>query len=406
MKTPSLVLGLLLLAAAPADAAPAGEIAVVCDKGVAPYRALLDGFREASAHPVRVVAPEDAREPGFEERLQGRGAARFSRSACRRATAVEGLRRLPVLLAMAPQAASWVAAQPNRLGIEMALSPRQHLETLRRVFPRAQARSASSSTPGRPAGYVARGRGRRGGLGLTLVTREIARPADLSRRLEELRGQIDVLWLLPDPTVLQGENLDLLLLASFESRLPLYGFARKYVELGAVAAAHLDPAAMGAQAAGMLAACARRRPPRPRGPRWQYATGARLVVNQKVARKMGIDLDPALLEARRRCPSLGRPDASATGSSWSSRWRWLAISASFTMYFVHIREAAAGSALVDRSRGLGGLLATGARIAVYSENAQLVQETLSGVVERRDTLAAAVFSLDGELVAPRAAAPR
>jgi ABC-type uncharacterized transport system substrate-binding protein len=53
---------------------------------------------------------------------------------------------------------------------------------------------------------------------------------------------------------------------------------------------------MGAQAAGMLAA-ALDRPPEPAAARWQYATGARLVVNQKVARKMGLDLDPALLEA-------------------------------------------------------------------------------------------------------------
>lgn len=295
MKTPSLVLGLLLLAAAPAHAAPAGEIAVVCDTGVAPYRALLDGFREASAHPVRVVAPEDAREPGFEERLRGRGSLAVLAVGEQGRTAVEGLRRLPVLLAMAPRVASWVAAQPNRLGIEMALSPRQHLETMRRVFPRAQ-RIGVIFDPGQTGGYAREAAAAAAGLGLTLVPREIARPAELQRRLEELRGQVDLLWLLPDPTVLQGANLDLLLLSSFESRLPLYGFARKYVELGAVAAAHLDPAAMGAQAAGMLAA-ALDQAAAPAAARWRYAVGARLVVNRKVARKMGLDLDPALLEA-------------------------------------------------------------------------------------------------------------
>ena len=107
---------------------------------------------------------------------------------------------------------------------------------------------------------------------------------------------MDVLWLLPDLTVLQGANLDALLLASFESRIPLYAFARKYVELGAVAAAHLDPAAMGAQAAAMFAGLDPAPAPARAAERWQYATGARLVVNQKVARKMGLELDPALLQ--------------------------------------------------------------------------------------------------------------
>jgi signal transduction histidine kinase len=77
----------------------------------------------------------------------------------------------------------------------------------------------------------------------------------------------------------------------------------------------------------------------------------------------------------------------------------LAVSAAFTGYFVNLQRQRLETALVDRSRGLGGLLATGARIAVYSENAELVQETLSGVVDRRDMLSAAVFTLDGGLVA-------
>jgi putative ABC transport system substrate-binding protein len=86
-----------------------------------------------------------------------------------------------------------------------------------------------------------------------------------------------------------------MLLASFESRLPLYGFARKYAELGAVAAAHLDPAAMGAQAAALLAVSLDGAS-EPAAARWRYATGAQLIVNQKIARKMGLDLEAALLE--------------------------------------------------------------------------------------------------------------
>jgi putative ABC transport system substrate-binding protein len=288
------VLGMLLLAAAPAFPLPAGEVAVLCDTDVGPYRELLKGFREASALPVRVIAPGDARKEGLEERLRGQGAVAVLAVGERARASVDGLRRLPVLLAMVPRAEPWVTAQPNRLGIEMALSPRQHLETMRRVFPRAR-RIGVVFDPGQTGGYAREAAAAAAGLGVALVAREITRSPDLSRHLDELRGQVDVIWLLPDPTVLRGANLNILLLASFESRLPLYGFARKYVEQGAIAAAHLDPAAMGAQAAGMLAATLGQAPA-PAADRWRYATGARLVVNQRVARKMGLTLSPALLE--------------------------------------------------------------------------------------------------------------
>ncbi|HWR98228.1 MAG TPA: ABC transporter substrate binding protein, partial [Candidatus Methanoperedens sp.] len=144
--------------------------------------------------------------------------------------------------------------------------------------------------------YVRAARAAAAQLGLALAEREVGRPGDLPRRLEELRSRADVIWLLPDPTVLQAENVNTLLLASFESRVPLYAFARKYVELGAVAAAHLDPAALGRQAAVLLPGCVDSAPA-PGAARWQYAVGAELIVNRKVARKMGLEFDAGLLES-------------------------------------------------------------------------------------------------------------
>ncbi len=283
------------LPAPPRATAAVGYVVVVCDREIAPYRALLESFTKACDCTVRVIPPQEAAQEGLERRLKAAGARAVVGVGLQARAAVEELRDLPVLLTMVPQVQPWVLAAANRSGIEMSLSPRQHLETLRQVFPRAK-RIGLIFDPAQTGGYVREAQAAARALNLSLVALEIARPGELLRRFEELRGQIDVFWVLPDPTVLQPENLKALLLASFESRIPLYAFARKYVELGAIAAAHLDPAALGAQAAGLL--------PRvlspPGGadaPRWEYASGAQLVLNQKVARKMGIVLDPDVLEA-------------------------------------------------------------------------------------------------------------
>lgn len=287
------IVALLLAAALPAAAAPRGVVAVVCDVGVAPYRALVERFTETCDLAVRVLPPEEARRPGLEGRLRAAGTNAVLAVGMQAAAAVEELRELPVLLAMVPNAGAWVDARPNRFGIEMALAPRANLEILRRAFPQAR-RVGLVFDPAETGGYVREAREAAAALGMELLAREIARPGDLARRLEELRGAADVIWLLPDPTVLQGENLNLLLLASFESRVPLYAFARKYAELGAVAAAHLDPAALGAQAAAILHCLTAPAPGG--GARREYARGATLVLNAKVAAKMGLRLEPALLE--------------------------------------------------------------------------------------------------------------
>lgn len=285
----------LLPGTGPARAAATGDIVVICDREIAPYRALLEAFTKACDCTVRVIPPQDVKPEGLEPRLKGEGVRAVLAVGLQAREAVEGLRELPVVLTMVPLVEPWVAARPNRRGIEMALSPRQHLETLRRVFPWAR-RIGLVFDPEQTGGYVREARSAAAALNLTLETCEIAKPGELSLRFGELRDRIDVFWLRPDPKVLQGENLNILLLGSFESHIPLYGFAKKYVELGAIAAAHIDPAALGVQAAGMIR---RVIAPSTGGapPRWEYARDAQLVLNQKVARRMGIVLDPAVLEA-------------------------------------------------------------------------------------------------------------
>ena len=105
--------------------------------------------------------------------------------------------------------------------------------------------------------------------------------------------------------------------------------------------------------------------------------------------------------------------SSASSRSRFSRRVFLAVAASllvvstaFTTYFVHAQREQLEAALADRGRLLGGLLATGARTAVYAESAELVQDILSSIVGRRDMLSAAVFTLDGELVAADGRTPR
>src|SRR5512145_586667 len=98
---------LMLVAAVGVFAAPPGEVAVICDQDVAPYRALLEGFRKACPHKIRVIPREEAAEPDLERRLKAGGVGAVVAVGMQSRAAADGLRELPVLLAMVPQTQPW-----------------------------------------------------------------------------------------------------------------------------------------------------------------------------------------------------------------------------------------------------------------------------------------------------------
>jgi putative ABC transport system substrate-binding protein len=79
-------------------------------------------------------------------------------------------------------------------------------------------------------------------LGFEIITREVTRPYEVSGAIENLRGKIDVFWMLPDPIVITPETFNSILLFSFQNKVPVFSFSNKYVKMGALASLSADPA--------------------------------------------------------------------------------------------------------------------------------------------------------------------
>jgi putative ABC transport system substrate-binding protein len=85
----------------------------------------------------------------------------------------------------------------------------------------------------------------------------IGAPEQVPSVLAGLKGRIDWLWMVPDLTVLTPQTVDYLMLFSLESRVPIFTFARKYLDMGAALSASIDPYDMGRQAGEMALALLR-----------------------------------------------------------------------------------------------------------------------------------------------------
>jgi putative ABC transport system substrate-binding protein len=132
---------------------------------------------------------------------------------------------------------------------------------------------------------------------VAVVAKKVNSSSAAARALQEMKGRVDALLLLPDVTVATPEMVDLMLIFSYRNAAPVIAFSEKYVRMGALAAIMASPRDLGAQA-GELA-------------RTQfsgsghkkvvsYARKGMIIINTTIAQKLGIKLREDLLRSSYR----------------------------------------------------------------------------------------------------------
>jgi len=168
----------------------------------------------------------------------------------------------------------------------MEIPPEAYFAAMKQVFPAAK-RVGLLYDPLNTETFVGEAARDARAAGLELSNRKVPDPAGLAASLGTMRDTIDILWILPDPTVVTPETIDYLLRFSIQHNIPLFTFSKKYVEMGAIASLDVDPYDMGAQAADI----AKRIAAKGKAPMRVYARKARLSINRKAANKMGVTID-------------------------------------------------------------------------------------------------------------------
>lgn len=262
--------------------------AVFLDSAILPYRDVLDGFKESCRCTVVEYPARSQSPPSFPAGAASGIPDLVLSIGMDALTTVKDLRGIPVLSTLVPKAQARAVAGDTPGGIDMSLPPDAYFGAMRRLFPDAR-RVGLITGPAIAGAYVAAAIQAAGSHGFQLVVREWVPGAGVPGLLAGLRGGIDVFWMLPDPVVAREENLEAILLFSFENRVPVFSFARKYVMRGAVAALAVDPRRIGAQAGERARALwggeARA------DADWEYVRVHTLVINRKVGAKMGYRLD-------------------------------------------------------------------------------------------------------------------
>lgn len=274
---------LLCLLAVPV-LARAGEVIVVKDSGIKPYLEAVEGFKSACGCPVREIELSDIE--ALERAVKARPAAvvAVGTESFRK---VSRLKTVPVIYTMVIPSETADLSADNLSGVSMELDPALYLSAIAELFPAAK-KVGILFDPSFTGAFVQDALRAAGDKGITLVQKIVRDSRSMPAHLDELYGKkIDVLWLLPDATVSNPDSIEYLMLFSFQHNIPVFSFSRKTVSLGAVAALSVSPHAMGTQAGEIT----RRLLQGEKGPVRAYAQGPRMIVNKKVAAKIGVRIN-------------------------------------------------------------------------------------------------------------------
>lgn len=135
----------------------------------------------------------------------------------------------------------------NITGIDMHIPPEEQFRIFLQVMPKAK-RVGVVYDPAKNQGTIDAAKNAAQNLGITLIAKAVTSGKEAINAISDMEGKIDVLWMVPDTTVITKESIEYMLLFSFRNRIPLIGISDKYVKSGALFAVSFDNEDMGRQA--------------------------------------------------------------------------------------------------------------------------------------------------------------
>jgi putative ABC transport system substrate-binding protein len=280
----------LLLMVCYGSAAAGQEIVAVQSIRVKPYEEAIKAFK--SVCPCRIQRLVVSELEGVNvvreiRRIRPDMVLAIGRDAL---SVVKKIKSVPVVYLMVLNPETILSGEENITGVSMNISPDQQLRALLDALPQTK-QIGLVFDPERTGAFVKEARDAAKQMGVTLITTAIHSPRGAPSCIMDMRGKIDVFWMLPDITVMTPETVEFLILFSLKNNIPLLTFSEKYLEMGAFMSTGIDPVDMGVQAGEMANRILRSKGAKP----GQQVHARRMVVstNLMIAGKLGITVNIA-----------------------------------------------------------------------------------------------------------------
>jgi len=277
----------LLLLVCHAPSSEALEVTILKGSDINPYNEAVEGFKTACDCNTNEFVLSEMEKGNITKSLLESKPDMILAVGVDALKQVKEIKNLPVVYTMVPDSSLLNEGSENISGVVMSFQPERYLSTMVNMFPDAR-RIGVVYNPENTETYVKEALQEAHSQGVELIAEKASRPGQVPAIIDGMKDRIDLLWMLPDATVINSATINYILLFSFQNKVPIVTFSKKYVEMGAIASLNILPFDLGAQA-GEIAAKLYSEKGR-RIPITAYARKLTLAINQKVAKKLGIKL--------------------------------------------------------------------------------------------------------------------
>ncbi len=192
---------------------------------------------------------------------------------------------IPIVYLLVIKSEEIIGNRTNVTGISLIVPPKVQLDEMSRFLPRVK-RVGVVYDPNHSSNDIEQMRESRPDLEFVFLAAEKA--AEVPGLISSLKGQVDLLWMLPDITVTNQKTLQSYFLFSVKNKMPLLTFSEKFLKNGATLAVTFDMDAMAGQAADlaieMLSDSKNGKLPT------SFAPMVKTVVNHKIAKKLHVSI--------------------------------------------------------------------------------------------------------------------
>ena len=288
MKNTTLGMCIALFLCAPRLAHSAG-IVVLTDSQVAQYRQVLQAAKEVAPS---LVAVEQG-VPTWQATLQAAAPEVILVVGSGAFNLLKGKQDVPIVYCMVLR--NLTDEAKGATGVTFEVSPATQLGYFKQLTP-TRKRIGVIYEPAASGAFMAEANRAAAAQGLSLISRELTDPKQISAAAKDLVDKVDALWLLPDPKLISGEVFRFLLSLMTERKIPIYGFLENFTQAGALASVSADYVETGRQAARIASSIVGKHgalpPPVP--------SPGSLSVNLKIAQQLGIEIPANVLEKARK----------------------------------------------------------------------------------------------------------
>jgi len=199
----------------------------------------------------------------------------------------------PTIFCMVMNPAVYDLKKFNATGVSLTVSPEEQIKVLTSLSPRIKRIGVllrKQTSPELLEDVVRLG----GRYNVEIIPAEFESEKDIPGKLRTILDKVDALWMLDDSYINSKETLEFVILKSLENNLPLMAISKEFVKEGALISLSPSFFANGQQTA-QLAKKILAENVKPKDMPISFHKNFEMVINLKVARKIGLTIPTALL---------------------------------------------------------------------------------------------------------------